>query len=104
MTVDECLERFFETGVTSFLPSAVAKATGLDQDTVCKRLNCLVQEGDLNLKQKALCSVCTECVGVFEQELIVPDIMFCRYCQQNRIVVIAPLLCFPGTDLTANED
>lgn len=95
MTVDECLQKFFETGITSFLPSAVATATGIDQDTVCQRLRDLVQEGCLVLYQQVLCSLCAESLGAFEQDLTIPDVMFCRHCQQNRTVVKAPLLCFP---------
>ncbi len=96
MTVDECLQMFSETGITSFLPSAVVTATGLDQDTVCQRLRELLEEGSLKLLQQVLCPVCTTDLGVFEESLMVPNVMFCHYCQQNRAVVKAPLLCFPA--------
>ena len=98
MTVDECLQKFVESGITSFLPSAVATATGLDQDIVCQRLRCLVEDGRLKLYQQVLCSICAESLGAFEENLTLPDVMFCRHCQQNRAVTKAPLLCFPGVN------
>ena len=49
MTVDECLQKFAQTGITSFLPSAVATANGLDQETVCQQLRDLVEDGRLKL-------------------------------------------------------
>lgn len=102
MNVDECLRKFSETGITSFLPSAVTTATGLDHDTVCQHLHDLVKKGRLKLYQQALCSLCAENAGIFEEGLALPDVMFCRHCQQNRVVVKAPLLCFPDAD-PANE-
>lgn len=103
MTVDECLQKFAQTGITSFLPSAVATATGLDQETVCQQLRDLVEDGRLKLYQQAICSWCAENLGIFEEEVTVPNVMFCRHCQQNRTVVKAPLLCFPDTQPINNN-